>query len=48
MRQPERNCSLLKAAAIPHALGEGHRVLRALTIMPPTMGVRHTVTGIVV
>ena len=29
MRQPERNCSLLKAAAIPHALGEGHRALRA-------------------
>ncbi len=27
MRQPERNCSLLKAAAIPYALREGHRAL---------------------
>ncbi len=29
MHQPERNCSLLTTAAIPHALGEGHRALRA-------------------
>ncbi len=29
MRQPERNCLLMKAAAIPYALGEGHRALRA-------------------
>ncbi len=29
MRQPQRNYSLLKATAIPHALGEGHRALRA-------------------
>ncbi len=29
IRQPKRNCSLLTAVAIPHALGEGHRALRA-------------------
>ncbi len=29
MRQPERNCASLTAAAIPHGRGEGHRALRA-------------------
>ncbi|MEE9159307.1 MAG: hypothetical protein V3U60_13080, partial [Gammaproteobacteria bacterium] len=29
IRQPQRNRSIPKASAIPHALGEGHRALRA-------------------